>query len=107
MSRDFPYFFSDFSNLFLVFLLKKIKIYSNIESIIKKISSELPETKIYDNSQKLGEISEDGTATIRVKKSLTSKTLLAKKTDTNTPQLHFNPRLIQYVYLICLTQLPG
>ena len=39
----------------------------------------LPETKIYDNSQKLGEISEDGTATIRVKKSLTSKTLLAKK----------------------------
>lgn len=67
----------------------------------------LPETKIYDNSQKLGEISEDGTATIRVKKSLTSKTLLAKKTDTNTPQLHFNPRLIQYVYLICLTQLPG
>ena len=27
MSRDFPYFFSDFSNLFLVFLLKKIKLY--------------------------------------------------------------------------------
>ena len=39
----------------------------------------MPETKIYDNSKKLGEIPEDGTTTIKVKKKLSEKTLIAKK----------------------------
>ena len=39
----------------------------------------LPATKIYDNGKKLGEISEDGITTIKIKKKLNDKQLLAKK----------------------------
>ena len=39
----------------------------------------LPETKIYDNGRKLGEINEDGVTTIKVRKKLYNKDLLAKK----------------------------
>ena len=39
----------------------------------------LPETRIYDNGRKLGVIPEDGTTTIKIKKKLTDKQLLAKK----------------------------
>ena len=39
----------------------------------------MPETKIYDNHKKLGEIPEDGTTTIKLKKKIHSKTLIAKK----------------------------
>ena len=38
-----------------------------------------PETKIFDNSQKLGEIDEGGTAIIPIRKKLFNKTLIAKK----------------------------
>ncbi len=39
----------------------------------------LPETRIYDNGRKLGEISEEGMAIIKVKKKLSDTQLLAKK----------------------------
>ena len=39
----------------------------------------MPETRIYDNGKKLGEIEESGTTTIKVKKQLSDKTLIAKK----------------------------
>lgn len=39
----------------------------------------LPETKIYDNGIKLGEISDEGMTTIKIRKKLTDKQLLAKK----------------------------
>ena len=39
----------------------------------------LPATKIYDNGRKVGEISEDGITTIKIKKKLADKQLLAKK----------------------------
>lgn len=46
----------------------------------------MPETRIYDNGIKLGEIDESGTTTIKVKKELSSKTLIAKKEGyKNTP----------------------
>ena len=55
----------------------------------------LPETKIYDNGKKLGEIEEDGTATIKIRKELSDKTLIAKKRGyRNTPvtlEATFNP----------------
>lgn len=55
----------------------------------------MPETKIYDNSKKLGEIPEDGTTTIKVRKKLSDKTLIAKKEGyKNTPivlDAVFNP----------------
>lgn len=55
----------------------------------------LSETKIYDNYKKLGEIPESGTTTIKVKKKLSSKTLIAKKEGyKNTPIIldaEFNP----------------
>ena len=38
-----------------------------------------PKAKIYDNGKKLGEIEEDGTATIKIRKKLSDKTLIAKK----------------------------
>ena len=45
-----------------------------------------PETKIFDNSKKLGEIDESGTAIIPIKKKLFNKTLIAKKEGyKNTP----------------------
>lgn len=39
----------------------------------------LPETTIYDNGKKLGQIKEDGETTIKIKKKLSKKRLLAKK----------------------------
>ena len=55
----------------------------------------MPETRIYDNGKKLGEISEGGTTTIKVRKELSSKTLIAKKDGyKNTPftlDATFNP----------------
>ena len=39
----------------------------------------LPATKIYDNGKKLGEINDDGIATIKVRKKLFDKDLLVKK----------------------------
>lgn len=39
----------------------------------------LPETGIYDNGKKLGEIKEDGETTIKIKKRLSKKMLVAKK----------------------------
>ena len=41
----------------------------------------LPETRIYDNGRKLGEISENGMTTIKIKKSISDKTLIAKKDE--------------------------
>ena len=55
----------------------------------------MPETKIYDNYKKIGEITEDGIATIKVRKELSDKTLIAKKEGyKNTPivlETVFNP----------------
>lgn len=55
----------------------------------------MPETKIYDNYKKIGEITEDGIATIKVRKELSDKTLIAKKEGyKNTPivlEAVFNP----------------
>ena len=55
----------------------------------------MPETKIYDNDKKLGEIAESGTTTIKVRKKLSNKTLIAKKDGyKNTPvtlEATFNP----------------
>ena len=46
----------------------------------------MPETRIYDDGKKLGEIEEGGTTTIKVKKQLSDKTLIAKKEGyKNTP----------------------
>ena len=46
----------------------------------------MPQTKIFDNSKKLGEIDESGTAIIPIKKKLFNKTLIAKKKGyKNTP----------------------
>lgn len=46
----------------------------------------MPETRIYDNGKKLGEIAESGTTTIKVRKKLSNKTLIAKKRGyKNTP----------------------
>lgn len=46
----------------------------------------MPETRIYDNGKKLGEITESGTTTIKVRKELSNKTLIAKKDGyKNTP----------------------
>ena len=46
----------------------------------------IPETKIFDNGKKLGEIKEDGTTTIKVRKKLYNKTLIAKRRGyKNTP----------------------
>lgn len=39
----------------------------------------LPETKIYDNGKKLGVITDDGQTTIKIRKKLSDKTLIAKK----------------------------
>ena len=39
----------------------------------------LPETTIYDNGKKLGQIKEDGETTIKIKKKLSKKILVAKK----------------------------
>ena len=55
----------------------------------------MPETRIYDNGKKLGEIAESGTTTIKVRKKLSNKTLIAKKDGyKNTPvtlDATFNP----------------
>ena len=55
----------------------------------------MPETRIYDNGKKLGEIDESGTTTIKVRKKLSDKTLIAKKDGyKNTPvtlDATFNP----------------
>lgn len=55
----------------------------------------MPETRIYDNNKKIAEIPEDGTTTIKIRKKLSDKTLIAKKEGyKNTPiQLDavFNP----------------
>ena len=55
----------------------------------------MPETRIYDNGKKLGEISEGGTTIIKVRKELSGKTLIAKKDGyKNTPftlDAKFNP----------------
>ena len=55
----------------------------------------MPETRIYDNGKKLGEIAESGTTTIKVRKELSNKTLIAKKDGyKNTPvtlDATFNP----------------
>ena len=54
-----------------------------------------PEAKIYDNGKKLGETEEDGTTTIKIRKKLSDKTLIAKKEGyKNTPiilEATFNP----------------
>lgn len=39
----------------------------------------LPETAIYDNGKKLGEIKEDGETTIKIRKRISKKMLVAKK----------------------------
>ena len=63
-----------------------------------------PEAKIYDNGKKLGETEEDGTTTIKIRKKLSDKTLIAKKEGyKNTPiilEATFNP-----VSIINLTNL--
>ena len=55
----------------------------------------MPETRIYDNGKKLGKIAESGTTTIKVRKKLSNKTLIAKKDGyKNTPvtlDATFNP----------------
>ena len=55
----------------------------------------MPETRIYDNGKKLGEIAESGTTTIKVRKELSDKILIAKKDGyKNTPitlDATFNP----------------
>lgn len=55
----------------------------------------MPKTRIYDNGKKLGEIAESGTTTIKVRKKLSDKTLIAKKDGyKNTPitlDATFNP----------------
>ena len=55
----------------------------------------MPETRIYDNGKKLGEIAESGTTTIKVRKKLSNKALIAKKDGyKNTPvtlDATFNP----------------
>lgn len=46
----------------------------------------MPETRIYDEGKKLGEIEEDGITTIKVRKKLSNKTLIVKKDGyKNTP----------------------
>ncbi len=46
----------------------------------------MPETRIYDDGKKLGEIEEDGITTIKVRKKLSNKTLIVKKDGyKNTP----------------------
>ena len=45
-----------------------------------------PEARIYDNGKILGQIEEDGTAIIKIRKKLSNKTLIAKKRGyKNTP----------------------
>ena len=44
----------------------------------------MPETRIYDNNQKIAEIPEDGTTTVNIRKKLSDKTLIAKK-DAGAP----------------------
>lgn len=39
----------------------------------------MPETAIYDNGKKLGEIKEDGATTLKIKKKISKKVLTAKK----------------------------
>ena len=55
----------------------------------------MPETQIYDKDKKIGEITKYGTTTIKVKKQLSDKTLIAKKDGyQNTPltlKSKFNP----------------
>ena len=55
----------------------------------------MPETRIYNNGKKLGEIAESGTTTIKVRKELSDKILIAKKDGyKNTPitlDATFNP----------------
>ena len=55
----------------------------------------MPEPRIYENGKKLGEIAEGGTTTIKVRKKLSNKTLIAKKDGyKNTPltlDATFNP----------------
>lgn len=47
-----------------------------------------PEARIYDNGKILGQIEEDGTAIIKIRKKLSNKTLIAKKRGyKNTPIL--------------------
>ena len=54
-----------------------------------------PEARIYDNGKILGQIEEDGTAIIKIRKKLSNKTLIAKKDGyKNTPvtlDATFNP----------------
>ena len=46
----------------------------------------MPETRIYDDGKKLGEIEEEGITTIKVRKKLSNKTLIVKKDGyKNTP----------------------
>ena len=55
----------------------------------------LPETRIYDNGKRLGVIPHDGMTTIKVKKKLSDKQLIAKKEGyRDTPielETTFNP----------------
>ena len=55
----------------------------------------MPETAIYDNGKKLGTIADDGETAIKVKKRLSDKTLIAKKTGYKNSYIQleavFNP----------------
>lgn len=66
----------------------------------------LPETKIYDNGKRLGAIPEDGETTIKIRKKLSDKTLIAKKEGYKNAYIEldavFNP-----VSIINLTNLFG
>ena len=66
----------------------------------------LPETSIYDNGKKLGTIDDEGEATIKVRKQLSDKTLIAKKEGYKNTYVEldavFNP-----VSIINLTNVLG
>lgn len=66
----------------------------------------LPETSIYDKGKKLGTIDDEGEATIKVRKQLSDKTLIAKKEGYKNTYVEldavFNP-----VSIINLTNVLG
>lgn len=55
----------------------------------------IPQTRIYDNGNKLGEIPQSGLTTIKIKKKLSDKTLIAKREGYKNTAIHldavFNP----------------
>ena len=66
----------------------------------------LPETSIYDDGKKLGTINDEGETTIKVRKKLSDKTLIAKKNGYKNANIKldavFNP-----ISIINLTNVLG